>query len=278
MTPSPEHVAARRVLLDALTLMRDQREALVLVGAQAVYHHAPLGDPRPTHTTDGDLAIDPDLLGEHPDLGATLAAAGFTLDHRGNPGHWISPDGVVIDLMVPAGALAASTRRTARLPGQARSTARRTDGLEVALIDNEWAELAALEPSDHRRIALKVAGPAALVIAKACKIRERVHIGKPDRITSKDAGDLLRLMRNVPPAVIGVRLATLAKASSAEAQIPDIVGWLDGQASTRNSALLQLAVDDLQTVESPVRVRTAVTTLVTRLAEAYRVERASHQD
>lgn len=273
MTPSPEHVAARRVLLDALTLMRDQLDALILVGAQAVYHHAPLGDPRPTYTTDGDLAIDPDLLGERPDLGATLVAAGFTLDRHGNPGHWISPDGVVIDLMVPTGALSASTRRTARLPGQTPSTARRTDGLEVALVDNARTELTALEPSDHRRITLKVAGPAALVIAKACKIRERVHLGKPDRISSKDAGDLLRLIRNVPPTVIGFRLATLANTTTVSSQIASIVDWLNVQVSTRNSALLQLAVDDLQAVESAVRVRAAGATLIARLIEAYRVER-----
>ncbi|MFT4296741.1 MAG: hypothetical protein QM582_15165 [Micropruina sp.] len=273
MSPSPEHIAARRVLLDALTLMQDQLDALVLVGAQAVYHHAPLGDPRPTYTTDGDLVIDPDLLGERPDLGATLTAAGFTLDRHGNPGHWISPDGVVIDLMVPAGSLSASTRRTARLPGQTPSTARRTDGLEVALVDNARAELAALEPSDHRRITLKVAGPAALVVAKACKMRERVHLGKPDRISSKDAGDLLRLMRNVPPAVIGTRLATLANVSTARAQIVDVVDWLDGQASTRNSDLLRLAVDDLRTVEPAARVRVATTTLLRRLTDAYRAVR-----
>lgn len=134
--PSAEYVAARRVLLDTLILLRDQLDAFVLVGAQAVYLRAPFGDPRPMYTTDGDLLIDPDLLARHPDLGAELAAAGFTLGRHGNPGHWISPDGIVIDLMVASGSLPRSTCRTALLAGQATTTARRTDGLELALVDN----------------------------------------------------------------------------------------------------------------------------------------------
>lgn len=38
--PDPLYVAARRVLLDALTALREHRDAIVLVGAQAVYIHA----------------------------------------------------------------------------------------------------------------------------------------------------------------------------------------------------------------------------------------------
>ncbi|MHA6522880.1 hypothetical protein [Tessaracoccus sp. G1721] len=36
---SPEYVAARRVLLDALEALTDHLPSLILVGAQAVYHH-----------------------------------------------------------------------------------------------------------------------------------------------------------------------------------------------------------------------------------------------
>lgn len=103
MTPeqvSPEYVAARRVLLDALESLRPHLDAVVLVGAQAVYLHAPLGDPRPTYTTDADLALDPELLATHPDIAASLAAAGFEPSSSGNPGSWMSTDGVVVDLMV----------------------------------------------------------------------------------------------------------------------------------------------------------------------------------
>jgi hypothetical protein len=39
MNPAPEYVLARRVLLDALQALGSQRDAVVLVGAQAIYLH-----------------------------------------------------------------------------------------------------------------------------------------------------------------------------------------------------------------------------------------------
>src|SRR6187401_2744009 len=41
MNPAPEYVLARRVLLDALQALGSQRDAVVLVGAQAIYLEAP---------------------------------------------------------------------------------------------------------------------------------------------------------------------------------------------------------------------------------------------
>lgn len=37
---APEYIAARRVLLDALVALEGHLDNLILVGAQAVYHHA----------------------------------------------------------------------------------------------------------------------------------------------------------------------------------------------------------------------------------------------
>jgi hypothetical protein len=96
----PEYIAARRVLLDCLELFESQLDALVLVGAHAVYLQTPEFDPGPPAlTTDGDLAINPELLMESPDLGAILETSNFR--RHSSPGTWISPDGVHIDLMVP---------------------------------------------------------------------------------------------------------------------------------------------------------------------------------
>ncbi|WP_125612616.1 hypothetical protein [Specibacter cremeus] len=271
LNTSPEYVAARRVLLDALFLMRDQIDALVLVGAQAVYHHAPYGDPRPSYTTDADLAIDPDLLAQRPDLGSELAAAGFTLDEHGNPGHWFSPEGIVVDLMVPAGSLSASTRRTAPLDGQARTTARRTRGLEAALHDNAPAEITALEESDPRRITVRIAGPAALVVAKAVKIHERLEIGNLDRVIAKDAGDLLRLLRNIAPECLGERLSELSEIEALGEQIDEVVDWLGSQfAGRRTTPLLQLALADLDGVEPAPQIEQAFRVLGTRLVSVFR--------
>jgi integrase len=40
--PDPEYVLARRVLLDAIQVLGEQRSTVVLVGAQAIYVHTEL--------------------------------------------------------------------------------------------------------------------------------------------------------------------------------------------------------------------------------------------
>ncbi len=55
---------ARRVLLDALGALGAHREAVIVVGAQALYLQAGEADMAVApYTTDGDLALDPSLLG-----------------------------------------------------------------------------------------------------------------------------------------------------------------------------------------------------------------------
>lgn len=82
----PEYVLARRVLLDALG---DQRTAVVLVGAQAIYLHT--GDAHiavAPYTTDGDVALDPSSLRDNPKLAEALSGAGFAADVQ-HAGTWI---------------------------------------------------------------------------------------------------------------------------------------------------------------------------------------------
>ncbi len=58
--PEPLYVLARRVLLDALQALGDQNEAVILVGAQAVYLHTGEADLAVAeYMIDGDIAIDP---------------------------------------------------------------------------------------------------------------------------------------------------------------------------------------------------------------------------
>lgn len=55
---APEYVAARRVLLDALVALEGHLDSLVLVGAQAVYHHTGASELNvPLMTTNADLAV-----------------------------------------------------------------------------------------------------------------------------------------------------------------------------------------------------------------------------
>jgi hypothetical protein len=60
-------VVARRVLLDALEALAAHRDALVVIGAQAIYLHTGGADVALAETTkDSDLAIDPRELLDDP--------------------------------------------------------------------------------------------------------------------------------------------------------------------------------------------------------------------
>ena len=114
--PDPLYVAARRVLLDAVEAVRPHLNALVLVGAQAVYVHAGEADLAVApYTTDGDLVIDPARLGPKPLLEEALAHAGFERQ-RDAVGIWA-------DFRDGRGHHAHDRRRLARsrLPGRTRA-------------------------------------------------------------------------------------------------------------------------------------------------------------
>jgi hypothetical protein len=114
---------------------------------------------------------------EQPKLAEALTKARFEL--REEVGRWIATRTVggrevliPVDLLVPA-AVAGAGRRAARLEGQEKNVARRVVGLEAVLVDNDILEISSLDGADTRRIRVAVAGPAALLIAKAHKIAER---------------------------------------------------------------------------------------------------------
>jgi hypothetical protein len=84
------YIAARRVLLDALTVLAPHGDAVILAGAQAVYLHSGTADLAiAPYTTDGDLVLNPLLLGDAPELEAGMSAAGFHLQPQ--PGGHVEP-------------------------------------------------------------------------------------------------------------------------------------------------------------------------------------------
>jgi hypothetical protein len=192
--PDPLYVRARRALLDALDALEPHLDAIVLVGAQAVYlYTADTELAVAEYTTDADLAVSPGDLADSPLIGDALTASGFT--PRVHPGGWLSPDGIYLDVMVPD-ALAGPGTRGARLGAHGKRAARRAKGLEATLVDRERRTIVALDPTDSRAREIWIAGPAALIVAKLHKIGERV--GAQDRVRDKDALDLYRLFQAVP--------------------------------------------------------------------------------
>jgi Nucleotidyltransferase len=202
-------VAARSALLDALEALADQREALVLIGAQAVYLHTgaasvALGEA----TKDTDLAVDPRALNDDPLLEEAMQRAGF---HRNltdpQPGSWLSPRGVPVDLMVPAALAGEGGRRGGRIPPHSRHATRRTPGLEAAVVDHARMTITALDPNDTRSAEMEVAGPAALLVAKLHKLGERRDT--PGRLLDKDAHDIYRLLVATETVTLATAFAKL---------------------------------------------------------------------
>jgi nucleotidyltransferase-like protein len=201
--PDRQYVVARSVLLDALDALGAQREAVILVGAQAVYVHTGAVELAvAAFTTDADLTLDPALLQPAPEIEAAMTAAGF---HRGNRvGAWVvsrdidgTPTNVEVDLMVPE-AVGGGGSRAARLAGHAKNVARKARGLEAALIDKQTIVIAALDASDTRSFSVAAAGPSALIVSKMHKIRERLAERERRRLDDKDALDTLRLLQASP--------------------------------------------------------------------------------
>ena len=186
-------VEARTALLDALTALEAHRDSVILVGAQAVYlHTGQVSFAIAEATKDSDLAIDARTLGDDPRLEEAMASAGFVLNPTSNqPGAWISPRGIPVDLMVPEYVAGPRGRRSAKIPPHGKQAARRTVGLEACLIDHAPMTVESLD-GDGRSAIVNVAGPAALLVAKLHKLGERTD--NPSRLNDKDAHDSYRLL------------------------------------------------------------------------------------
>jgi hypothetical protein len=198
-------------------LIRAQRQAVILVGAQAVYLHTGAVELAvAAFTTDADLTLDPALLQPAPEIESAMTAAGF---HRGNRvGAWVvsrdidgTPTNVEVDLMVPE-AVGGGGSRAARLVGHAQHVARKARGLEAALIDKRTTLLAALDAADRRSFTVAAAGPAALIVSKMHKIRERLEERAQRRLDDKDALDVLRLLQATATAPLAATFVQLLRA------------------------------------------------------------------
>ena len=107
---------------------------------------------------------------------------------------------------MPASVSPGAGRRTARLPGHDSRAARSVKGLDGVLVDMNVMRLPALDAADARVFDVRVAGPAALLVAKVHKISERHGTG---RQSDKDALDVLRLLRGTETDDLATRYGTL---------------------------------------------------------------------
>lgn len=183
-------------MLDALEALGPHRDSVIVIGAHAIYiRQAGRSTGLAPLTKDSDLAIDPRSLADSPRLEEAMQQAGFALDPESkHPGLWFREDGSEVDLMVPEAFAGASGRRGARIPPHDQRATRRARGLEGVLVDNDWLDVDALDPSDSRVIRVRVAGPAALLVSKLFKLGERAE-SSPTRLENKDAHDVFRILQ-----------------------------------------------------------------------------------
>lgn len=280
MTPlDPEYVEARRVLLDALTALARHAQALVVAGAQAVYLRTGEADIAVApYTTDGDLAVDPNSLAPDPEIEAAMRAAGFELAIKGGhiePGIWVA-EAVVnnasvlipVDLIVPEGFAPPGGRRGARLGPHGNRAARRAPGLEAALIDKSPMTLSALDQHDRRSVTIDVAGVAALMVAKAHKLHDRIAGGRPERQDDKDAADVFRMMQVTSPATVGATLAGLREHPIAGLPTAAAITYLDELFGRRGRPGIQMAARALRVAIPEERIEAICVAYITALLEA----------
>ena len=241
-----EYVQARRVLLDALAALEPHLDNLILIGAQAVYLHTGESDLNvPLMTTDGDLAMNTTGLADVPEIGGAMRAAGFS--PGANPGRWLGGGDVAIDLMVaPHQARTAKrTARAARLAPHSKETARIAKGLEPSLVDNSVFKIASFSADDSREVRLRVAGPAALLTAKAIKIGERLRQSdiQPDRLKQKDALDVFRVLRAIQTKDLVDGFRKHREVEEARAASEEAMEILRENSTSREGRIVQLAVE-----------------------------------
>ena len=196
------YIDARETLLDAVEALERHSDAVVLVGAQAVYVHTENEDESfavSPFTYDADIALDPRLLRSSPAIVDAMSRAGFRLGDQ--PGLYSREDRSQVDLLVPE-AVGGPGRRAARLGVHGNRAAMKVHGLEGALVSHSRRMIGSLDPNTDRSCVLKVAGPAALMVSKVHKVGERLQDPDIRRRSQlpKDAFDIYRLLRAIDTA------------------------------------------------------------------------------
>lgn len=114
------------------------------------------------------------------------------------------------------------------------------------MIDHDLIEIVALDDSDARRFSVRVAGPAALIVAKVYKLRDRLAAGKADRIADKDAADVYRLMLTVPMSEFLLRLEPILADETARSVCSEAVDLMVQMFGARLADGVRMAIDALR--------------------------------
>jgi hypothetical protein len=270
-------VASRRILLDGLTALHSQLEAVTVVGAQAVYLRTADAPIRvAAFTSDGDLSLDPQLIANEPLLEDALRAAGFELIDSRQPGLWArnealpgvdEPVQIELDLLIGQTLVPKAGTRSVRIPPHDKNTAKKVPGLEPTVVDRSLLTITALDPTDDRSITVHVAGPTALLIAKAHKLHDRFAAAdrRPDRLGNKDASDVYRLMTTARPAEVASTLTSLMANERVGTVAATGLGYLREQFGGADTPGVRLAIQALEGDVPAERIRALAPAFISAL-------------
>lgn len=136
------------------------------------------------------------------------------------------------------------------------------------MVDHSPIELASLEDGDRRRITVKVAGFAALLVAKLHKLGDR--LATPERLLDKDAGDVYRLFDAIAPHELAATLQTLLEDERSAVATTKALDYLDQLFVTPASTGTRLTVDALRAVLPEDTVSAVMTAYTAELRRVLR--------
>jgi hypothetical protein len=189
-------------------------------------------------TKDSDIALDARLLKDDPLIQNAMKNAGFRQDPTaGQPGAWLNAASIPVDLMVPEALAGRGGKgaRAVRKPPHEKTSMRRAKGLEAAVVDNREMTISALDANDAREYDVKVAGLAALIVAKTHKIAERID--KPHRLNDKDAHDVYRILIATDTAELASSFALLRRDDLSSEVTNEAMDYLEELFATGSDAL-----------------------------------------
>lgn len=146
------------------------------------------------------------------------------------------------------------------------------------LVDNDAILVEALDAEDRRSARLRVAGVAALLVAKTHKMIDRIESGRRDRLDDKDAADVVRLMQRSSPELVASTVQELLAHSSAGAATELAIDRFDRLFGGRAGLGIEMAARALRGAMPEDRVRTICLAytkdLYTRLRENAQADRS----
>jgi hypothetical protein len=269
---------SRRLLIDTIRAFSAFADGLTVIGAHAVHVWVKdaLGAIPMQATRDADVAVNPVFVTPDPKFLEVMEGIGVEPALPDRPGIYgytaekelPLPERTTIDLIVPE-AYAGPGRRAARIAGQERAASRAT-GLELTVWDRHLRTLAAIDdPADT--VDAWVAGPAALLVAKAHKVHERLAqlASRPDRLRPKDSGDIALLMIvSQPGTVAEVMASQSAEHPEIAAVVSDAAKWLVEMYSDPSGVLRRHAADALAGRFDEAQVGEAIETWLARFRDA----------